>query len=157
MKLLFVIDSVYSKDGATNKICKKICHALAKENEVFLLENVTPEVLNKAGESGLVSHYKFSFFTERKFYLLINEYRTKKYSIAKIFMLLLLHPFASFCGFSTEVFKHSFVENAFKKEIEKTCKNEQFDAVISMSVPFYTALALAKAKIDTKKVMYTAE
>ena len=155
MKLLVLLDSVYSENGATNRICRAVCEELARTNDVTVLENARPDAPLPAHAKA--RYARFCCGDERRLYTLVNGWRTQKRSRAAMALRLLGHPRAAWAGVCALVFHHSVAEGAFRRRAERLCRQEPFDLAVSMSVPHYTAFALARARCGCKKAAYLLE
>ncbi len=152
MKLLFLLDDLYSYESPNVRIGRAVAGQLAeKGHDVAFLTNCRPG--EEVPVQGLETHF-FCFDVERRLYEHVVNTRTAGHGFIYQAFSLLARPKQLFAALQLYIGKKSVVEKEYRRRVEQLCANEEFDAVVSVSSPFYTALALADANIAAKKVCY---
>lgn len=142
MKILFVTDRVNSKSDPNINLIKDILPFIEKDNSVYFMGHDTDEKMTD----------EFCFFFDRD-----ERVRNLFFSLSELSLLgkiikLITNPVLSFWGVF-KVFNIDFIDRKYAETIEKLDKKYKFDAVISVSAPFYTAKGLAKRNIGGKKII----
>lgn len=150
MKILFVVGNVYPNDNANSNIVWSLVESMHSQGHQV-------DVLGKK-ELGAVSikRPELYYYEIRELNNLNSEYSLLKNNLGKL-LYLLKHPkerlFRKKMNMST-----CYVEEQYKKicrkQIEILCERNQYEAVISVSMPIFTSVALAEAQIEAKKIEY---
>lgn len=152
MKLLFLLDEVYSGESANIRLARMLAARLqAMGQQVTLLVNCPPE------QQAAFSDFDARFFTctaDKISYELVKRAREQGKGAAGQALALALHPAAAANVASTILRKRTFAEAPWKRAIEDVCGKEPFDAAIAVSCPHYILFALADARITAKKICY---
>ena len=151
MKILFVLGNVFPNDDANSNIIWSLVNVMRLQGNVC-------DVLGKKEENDtdLLRPGNLYYYELKELNNINCYYNLKKHFIKKL-LFLFAHPKTLNFRYKMNL-SNSFVNEKFeiecKKQIEKLCEKNKYDVVISVSMPIYTSLALAKAKIDAKKVEY---
>lgn len=157
MKLLFLLDEVYSPGGPTVRFGRSLAARLAAGgHQVALLENMPETKAPYTDEDG-VRHHPFHDEGERRFYDAVAGWRAAGLGPAAMALRLLGRPGLALCAVRLFLLKRSPMEAGFKKRLEALCREESFDAVIAVSAPHYTAFAAARANTGAVKAAYMVD
>jgi glycosyltransferase involved in cell wall biosynthesis len=153
MKLLFLLDMVYSGESANIRLAKLLAGRLAAAGEqVHFLVNCLPD------QQTAFAGFEASFFTctaDKVSYEAVQRARQTGKGAAGQALALLKKPAAALNLASTVLRKKSLAEAPWRREIEKACTVPGgYDAVVSVSCPHYLMFALGDAQIAAKKICY---
>jgi len=141
VKILFVTDRVHATADPNINLIKNLLPYLGCEC-CFMGHDTQPE---KADE------FCFCYTRDervRQLYFSLAELPLWKKVLA-----LLCHPVTAFWG-GFKLFNIDLIAAKYAKRITRLDEKYHFDAVVSLSAPFYTAKGLAKAQISGKKIIF---
>lgn len=154
MKLLFVLDYIYSGESTNVRLAQSIAFQLQnKGHDVWFLCNC------KDSPPGLPADRTIVFCCEkdRCTYETINTARSACKSLLGLSHALLKRPAALLNLITTVLLKKSMAERSFQRQIEQADRLRQFDTIISVSCPHYTMFALAQSTVAAQKVAYMVD
>lgn len=142
MKLLFVIDRYGAQDDPSINLIYNMLPFLRAQGEVDFAGHTTQR--ERAGE--------FCFY-----YAMDERVRALYFSLHGLSapqkaLRLLRHPILSAFGL-LKTRNIDLISVAYRRAIERLCRKHGYDAVLSVSAPFYTAKAVAAAHIACQKAL----
>ena len=141
MNILFAVYKVNDKSNPNINLVRNLENALDGHNIYYMGFDT-----DKTKQSDFCFYYPW----EDKASKFVSDFGMA--SIFERVPIVLRHPVTSIFGFCK--MKHIDIVSLFyKKHIEKICRKYNIDAVVSVSLPFYTAKGMEKAKISAKKIM----
>lgn len=153
MNILFLLDNMYTYESANVVFGRNVGNYLSEVcgHNVAFLVNCEENRQNAMGKM------KCIFFCSRKeknIYDRIKTSRMEGKGIWRQFFSLFKNA-SNIRGLLSLLFlKISPLEKIYRNKLENVCKDNQFDAVVSVSAPHYTMFALSKANISAKKICY---
>lgn len=156
MKLLFLIDEIYGPRGASYHLGWQMARTLSGLGcEVTVMENAyNPQEAYFSGKKAGIPVAPFLDATERELYQYVQDCREKGQPLPRMLLGALARPRMLLTAIRLLVFKRSPLEGTFRRKLEALCDRESFDAVVSVSAPHYSAMALAKSRISCIKAAY---
>jgi len=155
LNLLFVLNSLSDKAGANIAIVRTLNRVLTKKKcSVYVLTKldyrgpISEETKNEFKYIYFLPSDKFTIFSKLSENLKINNNKIKK------LLWLITHPSIIWKGMDIKFGTSYFTRNEYTKCIEKICKENEIQAVIGVSAPYYIARAVGNSKINSIKALY---
>ncbi len=148
MKLLFVLERLSDLCGANVNIALNLIKQFTQNGyEVSAIALTTQDKPISPVYSGLLKKCIGVYDEELEF---IDRYNARGGSKLRKYCSL-FHPKQGYYYLDAYFNEYGRVCNQLKKAIEKACGEDKYDAVIGVSIPYYVANAVAKARISTRK------
>ncbi len=146
MKILFVTDRVYADSDPNLNLINSLRPCLEKDAQVFFMGH-DPDPA-RAGE--------WCFF-----YRLDEQVRTLFFSLDGLPLIrkalrLFCHPVLSFFG-AFKLFNIDLITVHYVRKLRALDAAYGFDAIISVSAPFYTSKALARLRTNARKCIFLCD
>lgn len=101
-----------------------------------------------------IQNKRFFFVINNNFDLLMQNYAERNFKKHRKILGLIAHPFVGVSMIQRYILPWKNIEKVYIKNIEKVAKQHSVDVIVSVSNPYLTALATAKAKVYCKKILY---
>ncbi len=153
MKILFVLENLAQKCGANVNIAINITKKLNDDSvSVFTKTNEARGVDDQKRES---FDECVSFHSDETEYLAAfqDKYAWNRCDKLKKIFLMLTHPKVPIYMLDTKYFDSSITRRRYVKQLNRLCKENDFDAVVGVCAPYYIARVIAKAKTGAKKAI----
>ena len=150
MKILFVVWDLSIENDANINIGKIVSNEMINSgHEVYMLGKCDyTSILQRRIPDNI--HYRYIETNECKNdKKIIVDVKKRESILRRIFLRISIIP-----QYIAEKIKYNQTLNNYVQKIEELCKKEEIDVAISISTPFITSIALACAKINSKKVVY---
>lgn len=139
MKILIVTDRLDDGGNPNLSLVENVIDIWAQEHQVHLLGHVF--------DSQTTSEFAFKYRLDEKVRKLY--FSLKKLSYPEKILEMLSHPFLSMFGF-LKYLHIDLIAYQYRKNIKKLDRKYQYDYLIALTAPYYTAKGLAKYKGATK-------
>lgn len=152
MKLLFVIDRARATDDANINLVKSVLPCLTQAVHGSQ-KQAAPEIrflghTAEKNEAGAGCFYYGIDEAVRKLYFSLAEL-----SPVRKLLRLACHPVRSAFG-ACKALRIDWIAGAYRRRIETLCEAWKPDAVIAVAAPFYTAKAVAGARVSCRKIIW---
>lgn len=155
MKILFVLNKTYNSTDANYNLALTIMEELKKyNNELIALGNTDCQGVSMSEKSNGIQYERFFFKKNDSFDLLMQSYHKKKYKRLRKIVGLLMNPKVCFEVAKDNLLPWNNIEKIYIKNIEKIVKKYNIDIIVSVSNPYFTAIAAAKSQVQCKRMLY---
>lgn len=155
MKILFVIEKACKKNDSNSNIADVIMDYLKKNHQVYVVtQNTTRnEKLKIAKKDNIIYYFYLSAYEQQLKIMGKDKEKLKEFETNKgIFFIK--HPVFALKRMVYAIHEKSNFKFMISRVIKKVCKTHNIDVAIAVTLPYFTASSLAKAKVKAKKIIY---
>lgn len=153
MDILLVLDNLSGKCGANVKIALDLAEEWNKHgNSIYCLTRIDNErQLDHEKEKNVNRVFTFVAQEDYDLNLFIKNNEWNALGVLKKIQLLICNPMVFVKMMDKKFFVSGAIRKKYKRNIQKVCSENKFDAVIAVTEPFYIAMALSSVRIRAHK------
>lgn len=149
MKILFICPQIENAADANRRICLLLASTLSGQGHQVFVAGLTPQPFMRHQAGVVLLGLLDSFFTElTETYISLTDRR------ATVGQALWHHPRVGLATLRRRCCGTGYEQVAYRRMIEDICMEHAPDLCVAMTAPYYTAIALAQAKVAAQKGVY---